>query len=103
MSLASQGKRVAVVERRNLAGSCLTIACAPSKNIIHAAKVANYFRRGAEFGIAAGDWTIEMPSLRDRKRKMRPMAHIEALELDSVPKQLLVWAAAIWDSKWPKP
>ena len=26
-SLASQGKRVAVVERRNLAGSCPTIAC----------------------------------------------------------------------------
>ena len=45
-SLASQGKRVAVVERRNLAGSCPTIACAPSKKVIHGAKVANYFRRG---------------------------------------------------------
>ena len=69
-SLASQGKRVAVVERRNLAGSCPTIACAPSKNVIHGAKVANYFRRGAEFGIAAGDWKVEMPVVRDRKRKM---------------------------------
>jgi pyruvate/2-oxoglutarate dehydrogenase complex dihydrolipoamide dehydrogenase (E3) component len=69
-SLASQGKRVAVVERRNLAGSCPTIACAPSKNVIHGAKVANYFRRGAEFGIAAGDWKVEMPAVRDRKRKM---------------------------------
>ena len=46
-SLASQGKRVAVVERRNLAGSCPTIACAPSKNVIHGAKVGDYFRRGA--------------------------------------------------------
>ena len=69
-SLASQGKGVAVVERRNLAGSCPTIACAPSKNVIHGAKVANYFRRGAEFGIAAGDWKVEMPAVRDRKRKM---------------------------------
>src|SRR5262245_24066932 len=69
-SLASQGKRVAVVERRNLAGSCPTIACAPSKNVIHGAKVANYFRRGAEFGIAAGDWKVEMAAVRDRKRKM---------------------------------
>ena len=69
-SLASQGKRVAVVERRNLAGSCPTIACAPSKNVIHGAKVVNYFRRGAEFGIAAGDWKVEMPAVRDRKRKM---------------------------------
>ena len=69
-SLASQGKRVAVVERRNLAGSCPTISCAPSKNVIHGAKVANYFRRGAEFGIAVGDWKVEMPAVRDRKRKM---------------------------------
>ena len=44
-SLASQGTRVAVVERRNLAGSCPTIACALSKNVIHGAKVANYFRK----------------------------------------------------------
>src|SRR6516225_8812998 len=63
-SLASQGKRVVVVERRNLAGSCPTIDCAPSKNVIHGAKVANYFRRGAEFGIAAGDWKVEMPAVR---------------------------------------
>src|SRR5262249_38882109 len=69
-SLASQRKRVAVIERRNLAGSCPTIACAPSKNVIHGAKVANYFRRGAEFGIAAGDWRVEMPAIRDHKRKM---------------------------------
>ena len=38
--------------------------------MIHGAKVANYFRRGAEFGIAAGDWKVEMPAVRDRKRKM---------------------------------
>ena len=69
-TLASQGNHVAVVERRNLAGSCPTIACAPSKYVIHGAKVANYFRRGAEFGIAAGDWKVEMPAVRDRKRKM---------------------------------
>jgi pyruvate/2-oxoglutarate dehydrogenase complex dihydrolipoamide dehydrogenase (E3) component len=69
-SFASQGKRVAVVERRNLAGSCPTIACAPSKNVIHSARVANYFRRGAEFGIAAGEWQVDMAAVRDRKRKM---------------------------------
>src|SRR3954454_19944450 len=69
-SLASQGKRVVVVERRNLAGSCPTIACAPSKNVIHGAKVANYFRRGTEFGIAAGDWNVQMRRVGDRKRRL---------------------------------
>ena len=51
-ALASRGKRVAVIERRYVGGSCPNIACLPSKNVIHGAKVASYFRRGAEFGIA---------------------------------------------------
>ncbi len=69
-TLASQGKRVAVIERRYVGGSCPNIACLPSKNVIHGAKVASYFRRGAEFGIATGDWKVDMAAVRDRKRKM---------------------------------
>ncbi len=69
-TLASQGKRTAVVERRYVGGSCPNIACLPSKNVIHGAKVADYFRRGAEFGIANGDWKVDMAAVRDRKRKM---------------------------------
>jgi len=69
-ALASQGKRSVVVERRYIGGSCPNIACLPSKNVIHSAQVAAYFRRGAEFGIAAGDWKVEMPGVRDRKRAM---------------------------------
>ena len=53
-SMASEGKRTAVVERRNVTGSCPSIACLPSKYLIHGAKVASYFRRGAEFGIVRG-------------------------------------------------
>lgn len=69
-TLAAQGRKVAVVERRYVGGSCPNIACLPSKNVIHAAKVASYFRRGAEFGMAARDWTVDMTAVRDRKRKM---------------------------------
>jgi pyruvate/2-oxoglutarate dehydrogenase complex dihydrolipoamide dehydrogenase (E3) component len=69
-TLASQGKRLAVIERRYVGGSCPNIACLPSKNVIHGAKVASYFRRGAEFGIAAGDGKVDMTAVRDRKRKM---------------------------------
>src|SRR5262249_4590032 len=69
-SLASQGKRAAVVERRYVTGSCPSIACLPSKHLIHGAKVASYFRRGAEFGIAPGDWKVEMPAVRDHRRTM---------------------------------
>ncbi len=69
-TLASQGRRTAVVERRYVGGSCPNIACLPSKNVIHSAKVADYFRRGAEFGITNGDWKVDMAAVRDRKRRM---------------------------------
>ena len=69
-TFASEGKRVAVVDRKYIGGSCPNIACLPSKNIIHSAKVASYFRRSKEFGIVHDGFRIEMSGVRDRKRKM---------------------------------
>ncbi len=34
-TLASEGRRTAVIERRYVGGSCPNIACLPSKNVIH--------------------------------------------------------------------
>jgi pyruvate/2-oxoglutarate dehydrogenase complex dihydrolipoamide dehydrogenase (E3) component len=50
-TFAEEGQRVAVIERKYIAGSCPNIACLPSKNILHGARIASYFRRGEEFGI----------------------------------------------------
>jgi pyruvate/2-oxoglutarate dehydrogenase complex dihydrolipoamide dehydrogenase (E3) component len=69
-TFAAEGKRVAVVDRKYIGGSCPNIACLPSKNIIHSAKVASYFRRSKEFGINHNGFTIDMSGVRDRKRKM---------------------------------
>src|SRR5262252_4651697 len=69
-TFAGQGQRVAVIERQYIGGSCPNIACLPSKNIIHGAKVASYFRRSHEFGIAHDGFTIDMAGVRDRKRTM---------------------------------
>ena len=67
---AKKGLKTAVIERRWIGGACPNIACLPSKNIIHSAKVASYFRRAAEFGITVNDWKIDMRAVTDRKRKM---------------------------------
>src|SRR6201987_5132914 len=69
-TFAGEGKRVAVVDRKYIGGSCPNLACLPSKNIIHSAKVADYFRRSKEFGIAHNGFAVEMSGVRDRKRKM---------------------------------
>ena len=69
-TFAGEGKKVAVVERKYIGGSCPNIACLPSKNVIHSAKVASYFRRGKEFGITHSGFAIEMAGVRERKRAM---------------------------------
>ena len=69
-SLAKQGMKTAVVERKYIGGACPNIACLPSKNIIHSAKVASYFWRSEEFGISKENCRIDMARVRERKRKM---------------------------------
>jgi len=54
-TFAQRGQRVAVIERKYIGGSCPNIACLPSKNVIHSAKVASYLRRSEKFGIAKID------------------------------------------------
>jgi pyruvate/2-oxoglutarate dehydrogenase complex dihydrolipoamide dehydrogenase (E3) component len=69
-TLARQGKRVAAIEQKYVGGSCPNIACLPSKNVIHSAKVASYFQRSEEFGITKEGFRIDMSAVRERKRKM---------------------------------
>lgn len=69
-TMAREGMRTAVVERRYIGGSCVNIACLPSKNVIHSAKVASLVRRHQEFGIQTGPTAVSMPGVYARKRKM---------------------------------
>jgi len=69
-TFAGEGKRVAVIDRKYIGGSCPNIACLPSKNVIHSAKVASYMRRSKEFGITHNGFAIDMRGVRERKRKM---------------------------------
>ena len=68
-TFASEGQRVATIDRKYIGGSCPNIACLPSKNIIHSAKVASYVRNSQDFGITSS-FKIDMSSVRERKRKM---------------------------------
>jgi pyruvate/2-oxoglutarate dehydrogenase complex dihydrolipoamide dehydrogenase (E3) component len=68
--LGAEGKRVALIERQYMGGSCPNIACLPSKNVIHSAKVAWYARHASEYGVQVRFDGIEMHAVTDRKRKM---------------------------------
>ena len=59
-SLGKSGKKVAVVERRWVGGSCPAVACMPSKNELWSARVAHIVRHAAEFGTLVGDVKTDM-------------------------------------------
>jgi pyruvate/2-oxoglutarate dehydrogenase complex dihydrolipoamide dehydrogenase (E3) component len=69
-TFAGQGQRVAVVERKYVGGACPNIACLPSKNVIHTAQIAHNVRRSDEFGVSVDNFRVNMPAVRDRKRRM---------------------------------
>lgn len=69
-TFASRGQRVVAIERKYVGGACPNIACLPSKNIIHTAQVANYVRNSEEFGVATEGFSVRMPAVRERKRRM---------------------------------
>ena len=106
-TFAGEGKHVAVVERKYIGGSCPNIACLPSKNIIHSAKVASYFRRSKEFGITHDGFAIDMTEVRERKRRMvrglndMYMENTGTREPSSYWERAGSWLRERWKSPWP--
>ncbi|MGF9763011.1 hypothetical protein AAII07_48435, partial [Microvirga sp. 0TCS3.31] len=68
--LAGQGRRTVVVERALIGGSCPNIACLPSKNVIHSAKVADLLHHASACGLRTGPAATDMKDVRERKRAM---------------------------------
>src|SRR5260370_11672990 len=69
-NLARSGKKVAVVERRWVGGSCPAVACMPSKNELWSARVAHIVRNAAEFGTLVGEVRTDMRKVLGRKQDM---------------------------------
>ncbi len=78
--LGRSGRRVAVVERRYIGGSCPNINCLPSKNEVWSAKVADLLHHAAKFGVITGSVAVDMAKVRQRKRDM--VDGLVALHLD---------------------
>jgi pyruvate/2-oxoglutarate dehydrogenase complex dihydrolipoamide dehydrogenase (E3) component len=79
--LAQSGRRAAVVERHWIGGSCPNIACMPTKNEISGARVAYLARNAAQVGVMTGPLTIDMGTVRQRKRAMVERQVAKHLEL----------------------
>ena len=52
---AQLGLNTAVVEREGLGGTCVLWGCIPAKALLEAASLAEKVKKGADFGVTAGD------------------------------------------------
>jgi pyruvate/2-oxoglutarate dehydrogenase complex dihydrolipoamide dehydrogenase (E3) component len=68
--LGRSGKKVAVVERQWVGGSCPAVACLPSKNEIWGARVAHLVRNAPNFGTIVSGVRTDMAQVRRRKQNM---------------------------------
>jgi dihydrolipoamide dehydrogenase len=60
---AELGKRVALVEKDKVGGTCLHRGCIPTKALLHAAEVADSSRESAKFGIKTAFEGVDMPAV----------------------------------------
>jgi dihydrolipoamide dehydrogenase len=57
---AEFGKRVALIEKDKVGGTCLHRGCIPTKALLHAGEVADNTREAAQFGVAATFHGVDM-------------------------------------------
>jgi pyruvate/2-oxoglutarate dehydrogenase complex dihydrolipoamide dehydrogenase (E3) component len=65
--LALSGKRVLLVERSELGGTCVNSGCTPTKTMIASARAAHVARTAERLGVRAGPVTVDLPAVVARK------------------------------------
>ena len=58
------GKRVALIEKDKVGGTCLHRGCIPTKALLHAAEIADQARAGADLGVPTALGAIDGPTLK---------------------------------------
>lgn len=67
-ALEQSGKKVAMVEREHVGGTCVNEGCTPTKTMVASARVAYLARRGADYGVSTGPVSVDIEVVRKRKR-----------------------------------
>ncbi|MEP7246554.1 MAG: FAD-containing oxidoreductase, partial [Gammaproteobacteria bacterium] len=65
--LASNGMKVAIVERHLFGGTCVNNGCTPTKAMVASAYAAHVARRAADYGVLVSEPTVDMRRVKARK------------------------------------
>ena len=69
--LTAAGRKVALIERKLVGGTCVNTGCMPTKAMVASAYAAHLARRGAEYGVVTGPVAIDFAKVMARKDKVR--------------------------------
>ena len=61
--LADLGWSVALVEEKDLGGTCINVGCTPTKTMVHRAQVAHYARNSARWGVHVSGVAVDLPKI----------------------------------------
>jgi pyruvate/2-oxoglutarate dehydrogenase complex dihydrolipoamide dehydrogenase (E3) component len=61
--LADLGWPIALIEEKNLGGTCINVGCTPTKTMVHRAQVAHYARNGSRWGVNAANVTVDLAKI----------------------------------------
>ncbi|HCR5121854.1 TPA: mercuric reductase [Legionella pneumophila] len=67
MDLAKSGQKIAMVENNQIGGTCINVACIPTKTLVQSAKVAHYCRKAKGYGLNTTLNPIDFKAIRARK------------------------------------
>src|SRR6476659_5538642 len=68
--LAEIDWRVALIEKRNVGGTCINTGCTPTKTMVHRAQVAHYARNAARWGVRASNVSVDLPKIVAQKNEV---------------------------------
>jgi pyruvate/2-oxoglutarate dehydrogenase complex dihydrolipoamide dehydrogenase (E3) component len=67
-ALADAGKKTAIIERKDVGGTCINTGCTPTKTMVASARVAYLAQRAADYGVHTENFVMDMRRVRERKR-----------------------------------
>jgi pyruvate/2-oxoglutarate dehydrogenase complex dihydrolipoamide dehydrogenase (E3) component len=70
VAFAQAGKKVALIEKAHVGGTCINIGCTPAKTLIGSAQVAHLVAQSKYFGVQTGDVSLDWQQIRERKDRI---------------------------------
>src|SRR5947208_6824520 len=68
--LANAGKKVILVERKELGGTCVNVGCTPAKTMVASARAAHVARTAGRLGVRAGEVRVDLAEVVARKDRI---------------------------------